>query len=413
MTLIKTKPFLFTLGVALIVLGMLFAVQQVRAADPSVEILYPNGGEVLLGGNRAPIVWTADYPLGATVSLYYRTTSSAAWKMIVRDIDPDEESITWHAPNVDGSSARIRAVLEYDGGSVEDQSDTSFTLKRTEQISQGGNIRDKVIVTYPHTVTLEVGDVIDVTWDYSGDDATEAEIYYSVDNGDTFQLIADGLDPELEVVAWTVPSIPTEEGRIQAIIKDVHGERLAIDWNHGFFTILGVASSTQIAGEEVTLDVTIDTDDVLIKTPCPADSTFRHPCRTVYYLGNDGNRHAFPNEKVYFSWYDNYDAVQIITEEDMQRIPLGRNVRYQAGVHLVKFQTFSTVFAVERGGVLRAIQGEDVARDLYGLEWNKNVHDISDVFFNNYTYGDDIVHASQYDLIGQRAATRSINENLE
>ena len=53
---------------------------------------------------------------------------------------------------------------------------------------------------------------------------------------------------------------------------------------------------------------------------------------------------------------------------------------YRPGVRLVKFLTLNRVYAVEKGGVLRWITSETLVRALYGLNWNRNVDDIEDVF---------------------------------
>ncbi|HTM69246.1 MAG TPA: hypothetical protein VL426_08235, partial [Candidatus Binatia bacterium] len=44
----------------------------------------------------------------------------------------------------------------------------------------------------------------------------------------------------------------------------------------------------------------------LIKIACPAGSSASHPCRAVYYFGADAKRHAFPNDRAYFTWYADF-----------------------------------------------------------------------------------------------------------
>lgn len=144
-----------------------------------------------------------------------------------------------------------------------------------------------------------------------------------------------------------------------------------------------------------------------IKMVCPEQALPDHPCRAVYFRGSDGKRHAFPNEKAYFSWYENFDGVSELTPEEMGAIPLGLNVTYRPGVRMVKFQTVDKVYAVSQGGALRWITGEEVARALYGEDWNKQIDDISDAFFSNYTFGADIIDAS-YQPSEEAAAAVSI-----
>ena len=157
----------------------------------------------------------------------------------------------------------------------------------------------------------------------------------------------------------------------------------------------------------------IATSPVLVKTVCPGGEDFTHPCRTVYFLDHSGKRHAFPNAKAYFSWYTAFKNIHLVTDVTMASFPLGRNVQYRPGVRLVKFQTINTVYAVSRFGVLRPIVSEDVARVLYGDDWNQQVDDISEAFYGNYTFGAEVNVASDYDHSAERLSAQNINDNLE
>lgn len=156
----------------------------------------------------------------------------------------------------------------------------------------------------------------------------------------------------------------------------------------------------------------VDASPVLIKTVCPGGEDFTHPCRTVYFLDNEGKRHAFPNEKVYFTWYEDYTNLHLVTDDAMSSFPLGKNITYHPGTKLVKYQTWNTVYAVERYSVLRPIASEEIAIGLYGDNWNQQVDDISDVFYANYSYGEAIVEVADFDVELQRGSVDSINDNL-
>lgn len=136
----------------------------------------------------------------------------------------------------------------------------------------------------------------------------------------------------------------------------------------------------------------------LIKLACPTDKPVEadHSCKAVYYIGNDGKRHAFPNGDVFFTWYVNFDAVITVDPAIMSSYMLGKNVTYRGGVKMVKFTSSPKVYAVARGGVLRGISSEEVAKAYYGDTWNKKIADISDAFFTNYTFGADISAQGEY-----------------
>lgn len=104
----------------------------------------------------------------------------------------------------------------------------------------------------------------------------------------------------------------------------------------------------------------------------------------VYYVGIDQKRHAFPNQKIYFSWYANFAKVEIISDFELSLYPLGENVLYRPGSRLLKIPDVPEVYAVEPGGRLRNIVSEEAAISLFGQNWSKKVDDIDISFFFDY-----------------------------
>ncbi|MFH1046683.1 MAG: hypothetical protein V1738_00095 [Patescibacteria group bacterium] len=102
-----------------------------------------------------------------------------------------------------------------------------------------------------------------------------------------------------------------------------------------------------------------------------------------YYAG--GKRYVFPNEKTFFTWYDDFDDVLTVTPTLLASLPLGGNVTYRPGKYLIKITTSPFVYAVERGGVLRWVNSEQAARELFGANWSTMIHDVPDEFFVNYS----------------------------
>lgn len=122
----------------------------------------------------------------------------------------------------------------------------------------------------------------------------------------------------------------------------------------------------------------------LVKLADDGNSMTQHDS-AVYYLGQDGRRHAFPNPNVYFSWYDGFSAIRILSGSDLASIPLGKNVTYHPGVKMVKFLTGNNVYAVASNRGLRWVRTESIAQDLYGNNWRSMVDDIQDTFYSDYT----------------------------
>ena len=107
---------------------------------------------------------------------------------------------------------------------------------------------------------------------------------------------------------------------------------------------------------------------------------------TVYYVGADGRRHAFPNAKAYFTWFSDYSSVRVVLPRQLADIPLGPNIGYRPGVRMVKFSTDPRVYAVDTQRRLRWVTTEQVAQELYGNYWNQNIDDISDAFYMDYRF---------------------------
>lgn len=140
-------------------------------------------------------------------------------------------------------------------------------------------------------------------------------------------------------------------------------------------------------------DINTDKGFVSDGSPAPCVSGSLIKIKTfsaVYYCGADGKRHAFPNDRIYFTWYADFKTVKTVTDAELAAVPLGKNVTYRPGSKMVKIESIPNVYAIEKGGVLRWIKSPDVAASIYGSTWTKKVDDISDAFFLDYTQGEEI-----------------------
>ncbi|MFA6604287.1 MAG: phosphodiester glycosidase family protein [Patescibacteria group bacterium] len=147
----------------------------------------------------------------------------------------------------------------------------------------------------------------------------------------------------------------------------------------------------------------------LIKLGCPAGAGANHPCRAVYYWGGDGKRHAFPNERTYFSWYADFSAVQTVDATALASLMLGPNITYRPGLRLLKFPSEGKVYAVARGGELRWMATEAAAANSYGSDWNRKIDDLSEAFAGDYRIGTIINTAADYSAAAELAAAPTID----
>lgn len=147
----------------------------------------------------------------------------------------------------------------------------------------------------------------------------------------------------------------------------------------------------------------------LLKLACPVGAATDDPCKAVYYVGADGKRHAFPNSRVFFTWYQNFDMVMTVGLSELASYQLGKNVTYRPGSRMVKFSTLNKTYAITDNGTLRWVKTEEIARSVYGTDWNTKVDDISDVFYNDYSFGADVDFANTYSVTGELSSNTTID----
>jgi len=175
---------------------------------------------------------------------------------------------------------------------------------------------------------------------------------------------------------------------------------------------LGIdAAVEEVEGQIIESLEELDTGS-LIKLPDDQDPNTQIDS-TVYYYANDGQRYVFPNEKCYFTWYLDYSELQIVNAVTLAQIPLGGNITYKPGVKLIKFPSDPKVYAVARHGTLRWVTTEQLARTMYGNDWYVNdLDDVSEAFYINYQFGEDIDQEGDYFPYYERYNTNTIATDL-
>lgn len=145
---------------------------------------------------------------------------------------------------------------------------------------------------------------------------------------------------------------------------------------------------------------------------CTSGSLIKGSLAAVYYCGSDGKRYVFTNDKAYFTWYPDFSGVMIISDADLASIQIGGNVTYRPGVKMLKIQSDPKVYAIAHGGVLRHVPSEACAVLLYGSTWNRQIDDVSDAFFTNYSVGAAInATCSDYDKNAEMSSSQTINQD--
>ncbi len=121
----------------------------------------------------------------------------------------------------------------------------------------------------------------------------------------------------------------------------------------------------------------------------------------VYYMGLDGFRYVFPNEKTYMTWYSNnettpatpdFSTVKMLSDADLATIQMGGNVTYHPGLKMIKINSDPKTYFVGQNGTLNWVTDEATAVALYGADWNTKIDDVPDGFFGNYTVGTSLTY---------------------
>lgn len=148
---------------------------------------------------------------------------------------------------------------------------------------------------------------------------------------------------------------------------------------------------------------------VSLSSLAPGDLIRGETRNAVYYYGADGFRYVFGNDKVYFTWYENFDNIKWLSDTNLGTIQIGGNVTYHPGTRMIKINSDPKTYAVDRGGTLRWVTSEAVAIGMYGSTWNSQIDDVPDSFFSNYAAGSDVTDASQFVPASVKASVPNIN----
>jgi plastocyanin len=165
--------------------------------------------------------------------------------------------------------------------------------------------------------------------------------------------------------------------------------------------VLGLAGGITLWGtHRASASTTVNAGDLIRGTTFSA----------VYYMGADGFRYVFPNDKTYFTWYTDFSSVKFLSDADLAKIQMGGNVTYKGGSKMIKINTDPKVYFVTDGGVLRPVADETTATLMYGSQWNKMIDDVPDGFFANYSVSTDAIASADADIVNEAFAS-TINED--
>lgn len=239
-------------------------------------------------------------------------------------------------------------------------------------------------------------------WSVQGTPIATTRLSYSLDNRTTWTTIANIAFPNT-LFSWSVPLLARAGQFVYLKLECFSSDAVTQSIAETAFLVTAGAASEPTAPPPPTFSPenersrlqTISDDKSLVEQPfanaCSGITQIKTKrSSTVYYCGIDGKRYPFPDAGTYFSWYKTYNSVSVVSEEEIEEIPIGSPVTYRPGTFMVKLRGNAKVFAVSRGGVLHWITSEHIAEQIYGMYWYEKVRDLSNEAFGSYTLGEPI-----------------------
>lgn len=345
----------------------------------------------------------ASTPIGTPSDLFLNV---AGGNRSVNDVTPTfywsaPSGATWYEAAVDNQDwLSIGNTHSYTASSTKDgwhtfyvrahnnAGETSLAASYTFEIDTVGPTVSAVTPT-----TVQTGVLTSFSWTSTGEASTSQCWWFvdGIDQGDTYNNIGKAAF--------------TKTGSHTVYVRCVDG-----DGNYGTGKTITIAV-TQGATNTVP-NVSVTTGE-LLKPKCQSYEPKVGTCHSVYYFGADGMAHAFPSEAVYQSWYGaSFANVKEIETWQFNRIAIGENVTLHPGSVLVKFSDASTVYAVEKGGILHPFMTEAAAIATYGSSYNLSIVLMPTSMKSDYTIGSKIWSSSDYNKTTATASVHSIDENF-
>ncbi len=191
-----------------------------HVATPGIEVTEPNGGETWVVGTTQTVTWTSDNI--STVAIDYSTDDGTSWLPVVSSVPASGGSYQWSVPATPSTQCRIRISSAVDP-TVSDMSDAVFTIEQPGGLTllrpNGGEV-------------FTVGDTEAIQW--SGTVTGKVDLFFSTDNGATWNQAATGVDAASGSYAWTVPNAPSTECFMRVRSED---DPSVLDVSDAAFTI--------------------------------------------------------------------------------------------------------------------------------------------------------------------------------
>jgi len=223
----------------------------IGAAQPSLTLTAPNGGESWKAGSVKSIRWTSSNV--DTIAITYSTNNGSSWITLAARYPAATDSFSWTIPNTPSQLCRVR-LRDIRNNGAGDTSAAPFTITAPSSVT---------LLTPNGGESLEAGALYQITWNYqlltegkslrapevenlsaektssgkvSADHpaSVSLKIAYSTNNGTTWLTVTDTVTASSGVYTWLVPQTPSDRCLVR--ISDPSDTSLS-DQSDALFTI--------------------------------------------------------------------------------------------------------------------------------------------------------------------------------
>ena len=274
---------------------------------PTVEVVSPNGEELLQGDNNFNITWTASDPDGDNTiqrfEIQLSTDSGATFNTtIANNVPGAARQFLWAVPGgVITTTARIRIIVfDAAGGLAQDDSDEDFSIRDLGVMVN--------LLTPNGGEDLRFGQMFEIVWDVPDEIADQVrgfDLFLSLDGGANFDIpiqfdpIRPALGAGVRTFSWTVPSgaaFCSSMARVLVVATSVIGVR-SLSFSDANFSILDVGPSLNL--NDITLNAPRTKLRLKIATP-PVGPEILFATDATVEISNDeaGTAFSMPNNIV-------------------------------------------------------------------------------------------------------------------
>ncbi len=190
-------------------------------AYPVVNVVFPNGGEILSPGDIDTIMWTATDDAGVdSYALSYTINGGSSWITIISRTAGNPQVYAWTIPSVNSANCKVRVMVWDTAQHISlDVSNAVFSITPVDHRPPLVNISspnggESFFVGGNHSINWTATDSVGVD---------SISIQYSIDNGASWTIIQPFTHSNPGSYSWNVPETPSRVALIRISAKDPSG----------------------------------------------------------------------------------------------------------------------------------------------------------------------------------------------